>query len=422
MTGILSTPFRHSIVLGALALAAILAYGRAFSLPLISDDYLVIALSRDFGPVEHWRHLLDDPLYRNRSTFMVLTWWMYSAFGLWYPAYLILGLALHIANSWLIYAFRPWLGSGIAAGAALFFALHEGHQEAVIWYSAYPELLVFVFGGGSLFCWLRFLDLGGLAWWTGSLALCGLALLSKESGVAVLPLLAVAALLRRGGRLRPALQLVPFALLHLAYVWWVFNGQSRNHHFEDGTFSLRAPFWLTLPNSIGRLLWFWGLLALPGLFWRKPGGGVRWLAVTLFGMAITLLPYSFLTYMPRVPSRHTYMASGALAVLIAAGMLGWHERLRKRWFLPVILAAVLVHNCGYLWIRKHPQYVARGASTEALIRLARSAEGPIFVEAFPFGERIARLAVELGAGKPSSLLLFRPEDKARARHVFSWKE
>ena len=33
--------------------------------------------------------------------------------------------------------------------AAAFFAVHEGHQEAIVWYSAISELLVFFFGLGS---------------------------------------------------------------------------------------------------------------------------------------------------------------------------------------------------------------------------------------------------------------------------------
>ena len=61
-------------------------------------------------------------------------------------------LVLHIANTWLLFGLcLSWPRMRAAAfWAAAFFAVHEGHQEAVMWFSAINELLMFFFGMASL--------------------------------------------------------------------------------------------------------------------------------------------------------------------------------------------------------------------------------------------------------------------------------
>jgi hypothetical protein len=122
---------------------------------------------------------------------------------------------------------------------------------------------------------------------------------------------------------------------------------------------------------------------------------------------VTFLPYSFLTYMPRIPSRHTYLASAGLAWVVAAGFLAFRRRFRPGRALEIVIVAVVViHNCGYLWTRKRAQYLERAAPTEALVQLARQTGGRIHVRCFPYGEEIARLAVQLGAGRPPETLVW----------------
>ena len=69
------------VALSVMALAAV-AYGRALGLPFISDDYLQIQLSRDYGPVSNWGALATDALYRCRATSLVFTYWLERAVGL----------------------------------------------------------------------------------------------------------------------------------------------------------------------------------------------------------------------------------------------------------------------------------------------------------------------------------------------------
>lgn len=175
------------------------AYSRSLSLPLMSDDYGVILLSRVYGPLSGWSQLFSDALYRCRATNIVITYWLDQWFGLWPLAYSVTSLLLHSANCLLVLAFGFWpvIGWRIAVTAALCFAVFHEPQEAVIWYSASPELLVFLFSCSSLLCYIGWLRTGRRLLLIPCLLLFGMALLSKESAVVTPALMALATLVER---------------------------------------------------------------------------------------------------------------------------------------------------------------------------------------------------------------------------------
>ena len=404
-------------VLTALAGLAILAYLPVFRQPFVSDDFVQIGLARDYGPASGWAALSKHPLYRCRATSLVLTWWTERWLGFTPLAFYSTSVLLHILNTWLVFALGVWpaIGWRAAAVAAAFFAVHEGHQEAVMWYAALPELLVFFWVLLSLLCWGRWLRCGASAGWYGAALGCFLlALVSKESAVVAAPLLLLLGLSERAAW-RKLAGALPFAAIAAAYVGMVFSEQSQHVHFNDGTFSLETPFLTTWSSSYGRLLWIWGAASLLALgawrAWRR----AKLVSLALVWIAITLLPYSFLTYMLRVPSRHTYLANLGLAWLVAAAALELRERwgASRRWAAPAVATLIVAHNVGYLWIKKRPQFLERAAPTEKLVELARRVEGPIYVHCFPYGYEIAKRAMEMAAGKPAALLLFGPA----AEHV-----
>src|SRR5687768_6922631 len=86
------------ILLLALAALSVLAYARALALPLIADDYLQVQLGRTYGPVSGWTGLAADPLYRSRSTSILLTWWTERLFGVSTIAFNLTSLLVHILN------------------------------------------------------------------------------------------------------------------------------------------------------------------------------------------------------------------------------------------------------------------------------------------------------------------------------------
>ncbi|MBI4892999.1 MAG: hypothetical protein HY821_20420 [Acidobacteria bacterium] len=376
--------------LAFLALLAWIPYLAFLHLPFISDDYGQIYLSRNYASMSGWASLAADPLYRCRATSLFFTHWIDLAFGASPLSHALGGLVLHTLCTWMVYAlgtlsFIGWEMSFIAACA---FAVLEGHQEAVVWIAAQHEPLVFLFAIAAILLFYRALvcpAARGLAV-AGVVAAYLLTLFSKESGVIVLPALAALWLWRRR---RPAwlgLLLLILAIFTAWYILAIFQTSAPHQHLKDGTFEWNSPFISTVTRSVGRLLWFWGLLA--GALVLSAGSREQKItgAVSLGWMALALLPYSFLAYMPRVPSRHTYLASAGLAVLLAAGfgsMRDWAGPQRARWVSALSLI-FLVHNVAYLYWKKLPQFEQRAAATEKFLNYARTSKGPLRVSCAPF--------------------------------------
>jgi hypothetical protein len=401
---------RALLALAATAALCLLAYSQAMRLPLIADDYLQIQLGRDYGPTSGWAQLASDALYRCRATSLVLTYWTERLFGLSPLAFNASSLLLHVLNSWLVLALGYWrfVGWRVSTVAACFFAVYQGHQEAVIWYAALPELLVFFFALSSVWFWIAWLqrDTGRVVCYGAALACYVLALLSKESAVAVVPLLALIVLVERTHWKARLALLAPFAALAVADFAMIYAARTNHLFFHDGTFSLHGPFWVVLPVSAGRLLWVWGCASLAVLVFRRARQWMPLIAVAGVWIVITLLPYSFLTYMPRVPSRHTYFASAGLALIVAAGFLTLRECSRRRVWVAGLLAGIVVsHQCIYLWTRKQRQFQERAAPTEALLRLARQHRGPLYVGCFPYDRSIAEATVEVYYGDRVQVVL-----------------
>src|ERR1051326_736820 len=132
-------------------MAALLAYAPSLAIPLIADDYPNLAQAQTYGSPTSAHILLEDAPCRLRST----SYW--AMFALWQvghvkrAVYHTASLLLHVLNAWWVYLVGLWwprMRAG-AFWAALFFAVHEGHQEAVMWFSAINELLMFFFGMAS---------------------------------------------------------------------------------------------------------------------------------------------------------------------------------------------------------------------------------------------------------------------------------
>ena len=373
-----------------------MAYVPFLALPLISDDYIQIYLSRQYGPVEGWDALADDVLYRSRATSLLLTHAVDAWFGIDATAHRLLNVLVHMANVWLVALLGNWkaIGWRVSVPAAVFFAVHEGHQEAVVWSAALPELLVFFFGVGSLLAWMQKRPVLALVLYTA-------ALLSKESAVTVLPLLIWFWWQeQRQERTMQAkwIWLAGMALVSIVYTAAIFAAGGDHLHINDGTFSLSTPFWWTLPTSALRLLWIWGAAAIGLLLVLRAER--RIMALSLGWIACTLLPYSFLTYLDRVPSRHLYLASAGLALLVGAAFAVLDERWgRKMRWVPAVVALVLVtHNVGYLWIKKLGQYERRAEVTERFLRDAAKHQRPIALKCVAYAPDVYRYAVALRLG------------------------
>ncbi len=390
---------RVALGLLALVLAALVPFLPFLSLPGISDDYQQIGLARDFISAEGMPKLIGDALYRCRATSLAWTRAIDLLVGPDIFVHRLGSVLLHAVNGTILVLFGsiPAIGYRRAFVAAVVFLLMNGHQEAVVWVAAVHDLFVFAFAMGSLLCWIHWLRTRRQGWLVAMVPLFLLALYSKESAAA-LPLLYAACWLvvgeRRKGDLVPIF-LAP--LLSFVYAALIFQAARDHLHLNDGTFSIYAPFWLTLPRTLFRIVMPWSLLALLVLAWKRE---FRVSVVAMLFCVLTLLPYSFVTFTTEAPSRHRYWATAGAALLLAwaidalwRGSKRWERNLG--WVLAVAFA---VSSPAYLWVRKLPQYEERAIPTEAFLEFARRRTPPVWVEQGPYHAEIYRYAARVMLG------------------------
>jgi multisubunit Na+/H+ antiporter MnhB subunit len=389
-----------------LAAVALLAYAPSLTIPLIADDYPDLSQSFTYGAPAGVGTLLHDAQFRLRSTKFWAMYGLWQVAGFTPPVFRAASLALHIANTWLVlFVASAWPRMRPAAfWAAAFFAVHEGHQEAVMWFSAITELLMFLFGMASLWCWRSAPD-GAKPAWLKELAgvvLFSLALLSKETAIFLLPLFVLAVEPEEWRRRLP--RLAPHAILVLLALASIAQSHSNSFRFHDGSFSLHAPFWLAWPRSFARLLWIWGWPALLALFLSGDRRFRRGALAALAWIGIALVPYSFLTYSTAIPSRLIYLASAGLALLVGLALAKYEGRP----IAAALFALMLLHNTVYLWTKKRAQFVERAAPTDQLIRFARRTPGAIWIQCFPLPAIVAEEALRLATGRSPSDLVWSP--------------
>ena len=398
----------HRSALLVIAVLAVLAYLPAFQLSFIADDFPQIQMSRTVDDPGGLKVLMKSPIAQTRITFFLLTFVVERVAGMNPQIFHGVAVGLHVLACFLVYALGlAWrlIDRRVAMISACFFAVFEGHQEAVMWYSAVMETLLFLFGVGAVVLFIQWLNGKGWIYYGLAIVSFGLALFSKESGYifAALMVLPVVEMRKR------SFGLLPFVLIGLGYVWWIASGRLNNPRFGDGSFALTSQFPLVLGESFGRLLFIWGLLALAGLAIFRAREYVSLSVYAILWMLLGLLPYSFLTYMSRVPSRHTYLASVGLALLVAGAMVCVWERLGGRAVL-VIAALILMTNVTILWRKKADQYRTRALPTDMLINAVRHAQGPVHIRCYPY----IPLVAEAAAREFGGMVVFEKDEKQKS--------
>jgi hypothetical protein len=412
-------PKRSLFACVALALLCVLTYTPSLSLPLLEDDYRIIWTAQHYGSWNELPALFHDDVERVRATVYWTTYLIWKYFGFAPLAFRISSLILHILDTWLLYAIGlAWTRMRSAVfWAAAFFSVYEGHQEAVMWFSGNNELLLFLFGGASLLCWIRAGSRPRYEWILrgAGLLLFALALLSKESAYILLPLFLLATPTENWRR--SVAHLLPYCALTAAMMASLIATRGHSFRFTDGSFSLHAPVWLTLPRNFARVLWFWGMLSAAVIFFIKPAASVRKSALlALAWIGIALVPYSFLTYSAQIPSRQLYLASVGLSFLFGLALVQfWQVASNRPWLALAVMLVVLVHNVGYIWIKKQRQFRERAEPTEALIRAARQTDGVLWVQCFPRHRVIAEAAIYVALDRYPSNLIFTPEEAAERK-------
>jgi len=143
--------------------------------------------------------------------------------------------------------------------------------------------------------------------------------------------------------------------------------------------------------------------------------------VAALWIVLSFVPYSFLTYMHRIPSRQTYLASLGLAWIVAAGFWALQSRMRLHRSAVVAAAVVVVlaTNIGYIWTKKRQQFIDRAAPVEALVTLAQKTSGPIYMRSYPDPQMVYESAMRMRFRKPV-LLIWDAAGRSQAAAEFRW--
>jgi tetratricopeptide (TPR) repeat protein len=293
--------------IGILLAAVALIYGNIVVNQFVLDDELYIA--RNAQVVEPSLHGLFTPnivtsVFRpvTFATF-ALNWAISGAHPF---AYHLLNLILHAATTWLLYILlQQLLGASddarnIAFVAALLYAVHPIHTEAVAWAVGRAEVLA----AGFLFAaWILHLRDRPYA----SLACFALALLSKESAVAFFPLVLLGDYAI--GKWKPRIQYALIAgvtAVYLGVLWKLQGGR-----FGQTEINM-------VDNPLGNLSAHWRILNALRVAWK-------YVALQIYP-AILSCDYSFNEIPIYKDWRHTLPAAIAAGAVVAL----WIWAIKKR--------------------------------------------------------------------------------------------
>jgi len=456
----ISSPQRHQehkvpqrddlLVLGSLVLLAFIAYLPALGNSFIADDFVYLAQAKIAG--RHLSRILHfEPgggVFRITSHFYYLLG--YKLFGLDPRGFYALGLLLHGVNSWLVCRLvtRVTERREIGVAAGLFFAVYERHHEAIMWISGASELLLALGALVCLLAWIRFSPASGrppgpplqrAGWYALALGAFVFALCSKESAPVIVPLLVALGLRGEPGTRPRPWRYAPFVIAGIGYAALV---RASDIFIAHGFYAAGSHFFSVYARSLNILLLYVYPFALATLLLRRrPGAGRLTPGAWFFAawLLITLVPYCFLTYLDRIPSRHTYLPSVATAALIGiVGMYVWESLTpgratdRQKAVLLALCLGMVALNVAFVW-NKNGQFVKRAAPTKLLLdtlREHRTVEQPgakiyVVTDSPPY-EMIARAAIGLWTPIDSSRLVFRKSsqrlDLQPADYLFHWDD
>jgi hypothetical protein len=299
---------------------------------------------------------------------------IYRAFGPDPLAFHLLMVVLHSVNTALVYSLARRLLSGRAPAAAwvaaALFALHPIHTEAVNWIAALPDVLVTTFALAGMLAFAA-QDAAPNAWHT--LAHCVIyfaALLTKETGVMLLPLYAAYQWLRVGRRnwAMYAGMLSVFAL-YLAMRIHALGGLApaqgtfirlSGAEFVISAIVLLAHYCaaLVLPLNLNFFHVFHAAAAMSWQFIVSLGAlvAIGWAAAryrrrerlavfAMIWMVASIAPALNISGVGQNVFAERYLYLPSVGFVILAGLFGaWLERVRPTWARPAAAAVLLAFS------------------------------------------------------------------------------
>jgi hypothetical protein len=279
------------LVVLALALAG-LCYITTLSFNFVYDDFPQLVSNPRVHSWEHAPHLFGEQVWTQsmlqgtgnyyRPIFELWLLIQYSIFGLHPWAYHLASVLMHVAVVGLAYLLCKRLtGERLTASmSAVIFAVHPTHIETVAWISGVTDLLCALFVLASFLFYLRAQDeelsrKRRTCWQVGALLLYALAMMSKETAVALPALLVLYEwwLAKRESVLVQAWRVFPFVAITGAYLLvrhWVLLGFMHPEGYSLKSIALTLP--RVLWFYVQQLLWPFGLSVFYDTpFVSKPG-------------------------------------------------------------------------------------------------------------------------------------------------------
>ena len=354
----------HAIFLRVALLATGLAYLPTIGFGFVYDDVLQICMNES---IQSWSNL---PLWFSKQVWaflnvnmagayyrpMFLTWLAanYTLFGFVPGWWHLATIAAHVVATALVYqvANRLLRDRWMAAVAALLFGVNPAHIECVAWISGVPEVLLACWVLGSLLMFVHWREHRRIYALLASLAMYAVALLTKETALAlvvILPVFSWACTEESFSLRRAVRQVSPYLALSIAYL--VLRKVLLGGIAE--TFSHRS--WTSIVMTWPAAVWFYirhmawpfGLssfydleivraFSIRGVLWPAVAaaaviGGMVWLGrrrrvVMLSVVWITaclppaLLGIRVFQAHDYVHDRYTYLPSVMVAILLTMGL------------------------------------------------------------------------------------------------------
>jgi protein O-mannosyl-transferase len=386
-----------------------------------------------------------------RPIFLLFLLLNYKIFGPYAAGWHLVSVAAHLGVTFLVYLLVRRLAgdSKTALIAVLIFGLHPVHIESVAWVSGVTDPLVALFMLPSFLCYINARERRGhhRAWLAASLALYGLAMLSKETAL-ILPILVFAfewlwqEALGTASGFRPVfvracnsmVRVVPFLLLTFVYLavrWHVLHGLG--HTMVPLSVSTIIFTWpQILLFYLRHLVWPFNLSVFYNMpYIEAPGAGSFFLPVAAlaavgvlvslwlrqlgktspsdqclaaFACAWILIPFIPLLDLSVLPvgeiahDRYLYLPSVGFSILLAMALRRIRFGDRKLFGLPALQAAavlLLVLVLGISTARQDLYWAndiklyTRGVQRTPQNKLARTNLGNALGEQGHYGEALA---------------------------------
>ena len=368
------------------AIAAIAPYIPALSYQFLNWDDNVYVLGNPWiraWSSENLAHIFTKPYYANFLPLHLVSYMVdYSLWGLNPYGYHLQSIVLHALNAVLaMLVVKRMLGSSaVAFLAALLFAVHPSHVEAVAWISIRKDLLSTMFALLTLYFYLRASSATPIRWgsYAASVVCFTLGLLSKVS-IVTLPLflLLIDRFKPEGEPRNPWIKdlasKIPYALVGLWLVWWNSLAQTKaTATYARDVVSYAIVKGHAVWNYLGLLLGVLrgspdydvpvlgkdivtvfvsiaGLVFLPAAAWvayrfrnRPAFLGIAWTFVAL----LPALAFPLVTYMA---DRYLYAPSLGFCWLVAAGIVTLSGRVpQPRWRTAALVGISLMLLVAFL--------------------------------------------------------------------------